>query len=93
MVTFFSPDRVTRTLPPGFSLIVFRIFAGITTCPLAEVFTMGIVVHLIVGLFNFRNKSITRLGTCVNIHSQPKHGVIHSVVSHNNERYPRPRLQ
>jgi hypothetical protein len=59
MVTFFSPDSVTRTLPPGVSPIVSRILAGITTWPLAEVLTIGITVHLFPRRLNIINQNIT----------------------------------
>ncbi len=59
MVTVFSPDSVTRTLPPGVSPIVFRILTGITTWPLAEVLTIGIFVHLFPQTLNISKQSIT----------------------------------
>ena len=59
MVTFLSSANVTRTLPPGLSLIVSRILAGITTCPLAEVFTIGIVVYPFLDMLNISSVSIT----------------------------------
>lgn len=90
IVIFVSLDSVTKTLSPGLSRIASRSLAGITTCPLADVFTMGIVVHRIVRLFNSPNESITWLKSGVNVHSQPKHRDRHSVVSHNNERLPPP---
>jgi hypothetical protein len=42
-MTVSSLAAVTSTLPPGFRPIFFRRAAGITTCPLAEVDTMGIL--------------------------------------------------
>lgn len=48
-----SPSpMVTRILAPAFRPIFLRKAEGMTTCPLAEVFTMGICVHLIAGSLN-----------------------------------------
>ena len=46
MATRFSAVRVTKTLPPGVRPIFLRSVAGIKTCPLADVDTTGIDVHL-----------------------------------------------
>ncbi len=59
MVTLFCSAVVTRTLPPGFNPIFSRISAGMTTCPLAEVFTIGIFVHLIHHWLNVSYECIT----------------------------------
>ena len=59
MVTFFSPAKVTRTLPPGLSPIFSRISAGMTTWLLAEVLTIGIFVRLFLQTLNVLNQSIT----------------------------------
>lgn len=59
MVTVLSSANVTRTLPPGLSLIVSRILAGITTWPLAEVLTIGIVVYPFLYTLNISSVSIT----------------------------------
>lgn len=45
-ITVSWPPRVSRTLSPGFSPSFFRKGAGMTTCPLADVVTIGIDVHL-----------------------------------------------
>jgi len=70
MITFRVSAKVTRTLPPGRSPMRSRSSAGMTTCPLAEVLTMAICVHLIAVAFNFRAYCITLLSVDVKAHGE-----------------------
>lgn len=61
MITFRVSAKVTSTFPPGRSPIRSRSSAGMTTCPLLEVSTMAICVHLFANMFNLRTFCITPL--------------------------------
>ena len=58
-MTESSLAMVTSTLAPGLRPIFLRNAAGMTTCPLAEVVTTGIDVHLLAVTLNVNEMSIT----------------------------------
>jgi hypothetical protein len=59
MMVSRSPNA-TCTLAPGIRPILFRRAAGITTCPLADMDTIGIDVSLSVRMLNHSQKRLAR---------------------------------